>query len=112
MNNPIQQLHLEAIENNISTYQLCNDDDPIMISGKEKAAAKSSEVTEIVATDFAKWCALNYVPTIVSRELKYWQKGTYQNKEYFYSTQELFHKYPIINKHEQPDTPRRLFHCL
>lgn len=39
--------------------------------------------------EFTEWVAVNYVPTTASKELKYWQKDTYQNKEYFYSTQEL-----------------------
>lgn len=53
----------------------------------------NATITKDTAVGFAKWCAMNYVPTIASGELKYWQKGTYQNKEYYYSTSELYDIY-------------------
>ena len=53
---------------------------------------KSQEIHPFSEEDmvkFSEWLAINYVPTTASKELKYWQKDTYQNKEYFYSTKEL-----------------------
>ena len=50
------------------------------------------------AIEFANWLAINYRPTTASSELKYWQKDNYQNKEYFYSTEEL---YKIFNNQTQ-----------
>lgn len=39
--------------------------------------------------EFTKWLSENYVPTIASKELKYWQKDNYQNNDYYYFSKEI-----------------------
>ena len=56
------------------------------------------------AIEFAEFCAINFHPTIVNKEVRYWQKGSYQNKERFYSTKEvrdLFKEQTINNGNEK-----------
>jgi hypothetical protein len=53
-------------------------------------AKRVSELSIVTSIAFGEWLAINYVPTSVMGEIRYWQKGTYQNKEKFYSTQELY----------------------
>ena len=43
--------------------------------------------------EFGTWIAENYRPTVAMQELRYWQKGSYQNKDYFYSTEELLEQF-------------------
>ena len=84
--NKLEQLHLDAIENNLEWLDKSKDK-------YSEAASKSAEITEQIAIEFAVWCAKNYVPILLSKELKCWQKDNYQNKERFYSTQELFQEF-------------------
>jgi hypothetical protein len=53
--NKIEQRHLYAIDTNISTIQLCNDDDIIIIVGKETSAFQSAEITEQIAIEFLEY---------------------------------------------------------
>jgi len=39
----------------ISAYQLVNDDDPIVISGKDTTAEKCETIVEAVAVEFMIW---------------------------------------------------------
>lgn len=55
----------------------------------ESRLATPAEGKEERAIEMVDWIAKNFVPVIASRELKYWQKGNYQNNEYFYSTKEV-----------------------
>ena len=47
------------------------------------------------AVCFAEWCSINYKPTTASGELKYWQRGSYQNKDYYYSTDEVYAQFEL-----------------
>lgn len=89
MSNPIEEQHFGAIESNIFAYQLCNDDDPIMISGKEKAASQSAAITQDTAIEFAEWCVMNANPVFPNKGR--WNLAANHNVEF--STAELYQKF-------------------
>lgn len=89
--NKSKKIKTDAIESKLSVDS--NTDDQQHDSNITAAVVLLSEKIHDIAVGFAEWCATNYVPTIASKELKYWQKGTYQNKEHFYTTQELLKEF-------------------
>lgn len=89
--NKSKKIKTDAIESKLSVDS--NTDDQQHDSDITAAVVELAEKIHDIAIGFAEWCATNYVPTIASKELKYWQKGTYQNKEHFYSTQELLKEF-------------------
>jgi hypothetical protein len=56
----IEQLHLDAITSEVYIIQECGTDGQDQIEDIDKAAAKSAEITENIACDFAKWLDDNY----------------------------------------------------
>jgi hypothetical protein len=70
--NKIEQMHLDSIQNDKHIRkQLCVND--FGTSDLEKTvAAKSAEITEQIAIEFAEWCGNNVV--YVPRTNFYWHK--------------------------------------
>ena len=55
--NKLEQLHLDAINNNI-----CSESNYTKILGKNEAASKSAEITEQIAIEFWAWMRENDTP--------------------------------------------------
>ena len=89
MINQIEEQHFGAIESNVFAYQLCNDDDPIMISGKEKAASLSAAITQDTAIQFAEWCVMNANPVFPNKSR--WNLAA--NRYVEISTAELYQEF-------------------
>ena len=86
---PIVIDEIEQIANNNSKkYKVKVTAKNAFIEGYNKACS-SYPYNEEDIIGFTEWCAVNYCPSSVYGSVKYWQKGHYQNKEYFYSTKEL-----------------------
>jgi hypothetical protein len=53
--NKLEKEHFKVIDDNIGAFQLCEDSDPIIISGKETAATSCASITKEYAEKFGEW---------------------------------------------------------
>lgn len=79
--NKLEQLHLDAINNNI-----CSESNYSAVLGENEAASKSAEITKQIAIEFAEWLS----SLIISN---YKSGGNWYHKGMIYSTNMLFQEF-------------------
>ena len=85
----IEQLHLDAITSEVYIIQECGTDGQDQIEDIDKAAAKSAEITENIAIEFAQWIKTY---CIVDWDVADRRVYIFDNK-FFYGEKELFQEY-------------------
>lgn len=88
----------EQIKEAIEGYATPVYDNIGYVIDAEEAAEKCEEIADNITIEFAEWCSQGWCPSTAGGVLKYWQKGSYQNKEKYYSTKELLQIFKEENK--------------
>jgi len=83
--NKIEQMHLDAIENNI-----CSESNYSKILGRQETASKSAEITQQISAEFAEWCANSHFHYYYNGDDWCW--GNSHTQQYL-STKELFQEF-------------------